>query len=810
MRKFAVFFISLTLAGNAVADAPADIYTRINAARHERNYLAAIAEFRTLQKLEPILFSANNYDYLLARIAEQSGDFPLAMTNYQAVIFRKSVLREYALWHMSQIAMTTGNLTLERLYLIELETLFPESLLSYAAMNRSARSLFESYEFGRMLAESRSGYAILSDKSDTGPQATKSRIELSNDVLIGKAYMYSGEPEKARQIFDRLITESDLADPDDFAFEAARGLDLLDGGTENFGRIVPYLSDTDHKRRADIYQFNREFELARLHFRAIADRHSSSGFVPDAIFGIGRSYARQGNFVEAINWFERLFEQYPQHELASEGLLQAASAYARVGKFREAVSRYQRFVEKYPNDDRVGRANLNAAAVLRDHNEDTEALRFAASAAASEHDTDAARGIFTEARIFASRENWEKEIGAIERLSQLPVDASSQLPDGTNLRETAFLRGFVLEQLRRYGEAIDTYLSIPDGRDEYYGGLATERLRTLADKPESEQYISARRNDLIAKAATRDAEIRRQSLQGRLRLEPSAEGREKLLAGLRKVYSEIPAYSKLPMLKSAAIGRKEILKAERHARPANRHAALAGELAFLALFDEAVPEFEASRSASDTVRQAAADSKILYVYILGNSPGKAVSQMVLNWQKVPVDFQIELLPADVVRALFPAPFADDVLRYSRRYGIDPRFVLAVMRQESRFRPDARSNASARGLMQFITDTAAKIAGETGRASFRPDDLFDPGTSILFGSKYISNLFKLFPNQPEAVAAAYNGGEDNMKRWVGRANSRIPERYVPEIAFGQTKEYVYKVMSNYRIYQAFYDENLNLK
>ena len=113
-------------------------------------------------------------------------------------------------------------------------------------------------------------------------------------------------------------------------------------------------------------------------------------------------------------------------------------------------------------------------------------------------------------------------------------------------------------------------------------------------------------------------------------------------------------------------------------------------------------------------------------------------------------------------------------------------------------------------MQFISTTSAKIAGELGRADFEQDELYNPSTAILFGSQYTSNLFRLFPKQPQAVAASYNGGEDNMKRWIKRSKSDLADRYVMEIAFAQSKDYVYKVMANYRIYQTFYDEKLNPK
>jgi soluble lytic murein transglycosylase len=133
-----------------------------------------------------------------------------------------------------------------------------------------------------------------------------------------------------------------------------------------------------------------------------------------------------------------------------------------------------------------------------------------------------------------------------------------------------------------------------------------------------------------------------------------------------------------------------------------------------------------------------------------------------------------------------------------------------MRQESRFDPIVNSNAAARGLMQFIPSTAARTAGELQLRHFQQEDLYEPAIAILMGSHYASSLFTLFPNQPEAVAASYNGGEDNMRRWYGRSKSSEPGRYVPEIIYAQTKDYVYRVISNYRAYQTLYDKSLKEK
>ncbi|HEY0049085.1 MAG TPA: lytic transglycosylase domain-containing protein, partial [Pyrinomonadaceae bacterium] len=180
------------------------------------------------------------------------------------------------------------------------------------------------------------------------------------------------------------------------------------------------------------------------------------------------------------------------------------------------------------------------------------------------------------------------------------------------------------------------------------------------------------------------------------------------------------------------------------------------------------------------------------------------------WRGAPADYQIELIPREQIQILYPAPYAPALLQYAPERGLDARFLLSIMRQESRYRADVKSYAAARGLMQFISDTSSRIAVELGRKNFQQDELYNPPIAVLFGAQYLQNLFRMFPNQPQAVAASYNGGETNMQRWLARAKSDQPDRYVPEILFSQSKDYVYRVMANYRVYQLIYDEKLKAR
>ena len=157
---------------------------------------------------------------------------------------------------------------------------------------------------------------------------------------------------------------------------------------------------------------------------------------------------------------------------------------------------------------------------------------------------------------------------------------------------------------------------------------------------------------------------------------------------------------------------------------------------------------------------------------------------------------------------YPVMFQADVLKHAKRKNVDPRFMLAIMKQESSFKPNAKSPAGARGLLQFVFDTAIKYKDAAGYKNLQPDDLYNPSTNIALGAEYIRFLKDEFGGLYEGIAASYNAGEDNALRWLGRTKPKDPGIFTAEVGFAETKNYVYKVMTNYRIYRELYDEDLN--
>lgn len=821
-RLFLIFALINLFFLNTFPQAGDESHQKIRSAVERREYPVAVKDLESIAATNRNIFELNNYDYLLGRLAEKAGDLGKAAANYQSVVKRGSILKEYALWHLSQIARTSGNLMLERSHLQEIAAFSTDSVLLVPARTRLARSWFESknYDEAIRLLEVPQVYGAAVTPGEA--RAQDNRLARDNAALLARAYLYAGNTAKARAIFMELINKQvNPAQPDDFALAAVRGLDILDGMHEG-AKTAPKMPDNDHLQRARIYQFNRDFKAARLHYEAIVRDYPDSENVPDALYQIGRCFALEGEYTEAINWFERVTEQHPDHPISRDALSQAASAYSRVNKPGEAITRYQKFIEKYPDDERIERPYLNIIDILRDSGSDTEALNWTAKTQETfSGKLPEALALFSQTRIRIARSDWPNALADLERLATFPDLGGTRVPGGTNPAEVTFLKGYVLEQLLRFPEAIEVYLSIPDGRAEYYGWRATERLKLLGGNEKASAFIAQKLGAATTAASSKDPETQRKNAQAALRLTDLPDVRARMLEIVKKAYTQIPAYQKVPSFKLMELGKKEVLKKAKDPAAVNIHRAIADELIFLELYDEAAPELEWAKimqagpptavspppATSPNSGSRDLDYTMAVIFRRGDMANRAVAFIEPLWRAVPADYQIELIPRDQLELLYPAPYAGPLLKYGPERDVDPRFLLSIMRQESRYRADVKSYAAARGLMQFISSTSDRIAGELGRKNFRQDDLYDPSVAILFGSQYVADIFKLFPKQAPAVAASYNGGEDNMKRWLARSQSDLADRYVPEIVFSQSKDYVYKVMANYRVYNIFYDENL---
>ena len=154
---------------------------------------------------------------------------------------------------------------------------------------------------------------------------------------------------------------------------------------------------------------------------------------------------------------------------------------------------------------------------------------------------------------------------------------------------------------------------------------------------------------------------------------------------------------------------------------------------------------------------------------------------------------------------YPQAHRDLVLDASSTYQISPTLVWAVMRQESAFRSQIYSSASARGLMQIIPITARKIAESIAVPHFEESLLETPDTNVEFGSFYLASLLRKFYGNMILAIASYNAGPKAVTSWVDDRPGAPLDEFVEDIPFRETRDYVKNVIGNMAAYHFVYEQ-----
>jgi soluble lytic murein transglycosylase len=155
--------------------------------------------------------------------------------------------------------------------------------------------------------------------------------------------------------------------------------------------------------------------------------------------------------------------------------------------------------------------------------------------------------------------------------------------------------------------------------------------------------------------------------------------------------------------------------------------------------------------------------------------------------------------------LHPLPYPALVLENCSTGGMPPHIVYAMMRQESHFDLNAVSNAGAMGLMQLMPATGDHVAGELGFPNGEHESLFVPEVNLTFGIWYAAHLLSKTRGDALMMLSAYNAGLGNAKRWFrgSGAGRSAAIAAVDGIDFGETRNYVKRIVESARVYRAFY-------
>jgi soluble lytic murein transglycosylase len=155
---------------------------------------------------------------------------------------------------------------------------------------------------------------------------------------------------------------------------------------------------------------------------------------------------------------------------------------------------------------------------------------------------------------------------------------------------------------------------------------------------------------------------------------------------------------------------------------------------------------------------------------------------------------------DDISLRFPLLFQRQVIAHSEHEDIDPAWTYGVIRRESAFMKDARSSKGAVGLMQLMPATAKRLSRSISKVSYHnPTQLTHTDTNLALGTHYLRKMLKRFGGRTVLATAAYNAGEHCIDRWLPNNKELDAERWIENIPYRETREYVKSVLAFTVIY-----------
>ncbi len=161
-------------------------------------------------------------------------------------------------------------------------------------------------------------------------------------------------------------------------------------------------------------------------------------------------------------------------------------------------------------------------------------------------------------------------------------------------------------------------------------------------------------------------------------------------------------------------------------------------------------------------------------------------------------------PDDLLRVAYPPAYGDLVESAAEGEDVPPLLLLALVRQESFYDPDAGSSAGALGLTQVIEPTGQSIADILGVTDWELTDLFRPKLSLRFGANYLASQLTSFEGNAYHALAAYNGGPGTALNAIESAGADV-DLFAEDVEFEETRRYIRLVMEHYARYRQLYGD-----
>ncbi|MEO7794795.1 MAG: transglycosylase SLT domain-containing protein, partial [Thermoanaerobaculia bacterium] len=498
----------------------------------------------------------------------------------------------------------------------------------------------------------------------------------------------------------------------------------------------------------------------------------------ETLYLLARSEFWSGRYAEAARHFERLATTAQIAETRADARYQQARSLELVGDWARAQVLFEQAFTADPAGEWSGAALLSAFR-LRWLAGDTAGAEQLLARLAAERPW---RSAFARAALFAAVSEIESgDAGAVPAARLLAAERSGASSD----EEIAYWRGRIAELRREPEVAVGLYLQVL--RERPFHPLAAAARRRLA-RPEIAATAERVGRQRAAGATLEDAWAAWTLLGPSVPAGPLA--RDRALAALRSQpalaswidWQPVPV-SAWPLWSAALL------------QPEDRMLALG----------------QWNEGASVQARYFPSQQRHLAFTLAhhlesAGATDRAIEVSERLFSARPARLPFEWVAPGLRRLLYPLPFQAR-LRARVEGHPDELFLLAaVIREESRFQPEAVSPAAARGLTQLVLPTARRLASTLGWGEIRAEDLHRPEVSIALGAAYLAELEQRFAKQGPArqmSVAAYNAGEDQAALWRRYCQTAEPEEFLAKVGFRETRAYLVRVLESQAQYAALY-------
>ena len=584
---------------------------------------------------------------------------------------------------------------------------------------------------------------------------------------LGKAQYYAGNHAEALKSFLALIADAKNSYVRKATYEAAKTY----AKQGNWKQAQDTYQQLIHAKDADMIAQSSVDAIQKL-----VARHPQLQITRNQRMTHAMARFNRGRLTNARSEFRKAAAGYKDN-ITARATYYIGRAYHRQRKYDLALKEYNKIVSLYPASGYLTRALYQSTLCYR---------RQGQPQIAEKHLTDfvekyswsalADDALYDLGWVQENERLYDKAIASYRRLT-------TQYANSDRLPRTYWRIGWIQFRNKQYADCIVTFTTLQKGFSHdswakaahFWIAKTYERQNRLKEAEAVYSKIAKANNWYYSGAAKEQLKRLRSQTDASTKSEVSATPRA-------RVTVDSPAWKNIGSKKTARVQ----------------------QLMRLKLFEDALIELEGNIQRDNAnLRDNYYNMVLCLAKLKRFQQAHGYADRLSSFQ--PLRGENNAIPVELYRLLYPLHYTDLLQKHTTRYEIDPLFVAAMIREESRYNANAVSYAGAIGLMQIMPATGRELAGRLKIPQFNTKMLYNPDINIQMGSWYMKSLMNQFDNNHALVAGAYNGGPGRMRRWIKAKGIPDLDEFIEDIGIDQTRRHIKKVIDSYIIYQQLYPQ-----